>query len=124
MTGRTRLMSTYDRIKALASNRGWSLQRLAQKAGIGINNIYRWKKMTPSTENVQKVADVLQVSVDYLLGNTNNPNPDNEGSKPVDLSGTNIFTYQGQPVRQDDWEIIQAILERHQNSSKKRDRHE
>ena len=46
------------------------------------------------------------------------PIPDNEGSKPVDLSGTNIFTYQGQPVRQDDWEIIQAILERHNNSSK------
>ena len=117
-------MSTYDRIKTLASNRGWSLQKLALKAGIGINSIYRWKKMTPSTENVQKVADVLQVSVDYLLGNTDNPNPGNEGSKPVDLSGTNIFTYQGHPVRQDDWEIIQAILERRNNSSKKRDRHE
>ncbi|MCG4283737.1 helix-turn-helix domain-containing protein [Lacticaseibacillus paracasei] len=117
-------MSTYDRIKTLASNRGWSLQKLAQKAGIGINSIYRWKKMTPSTDNVQKVADVLQVSVDYLLGNTDNPNLDNEGSKPVDLSGTNIFTYQGQPVRQDDWEIIQAILERRKNSYKKRDGHE
>ena len=39
-------MSTYDRIKTLASNRGWSLQKLALKAGIGINSIYRWKKMT------------------------------------------------------------------------------
>lgn len=47
--------------------------------------------MTPSTENVQKVADVLQVSVDYLLGNTDNPNPDNEGSKPVDLSDKHLY---------------------------------
>ena len=35
-------------------------------------------------------------------------------------AGTNIFTYQGKPVRQDDWEIIQAILERHDREEKKK----
>ncbi|WP_421406146.1 helix-turn-helix domain-containing protein [Lacticaseibacillus paracasei] len=117
-------MSLYQRVKKVSKQRGLTLTQVSNKAGLGEKTIYKWQKQNPKAETIQKVADVLQVSVDYLLGNTNNPNHDNEGSKPVDLSGTNIFTYQGQPVRQDDWEIIQAILERRKNSYKKRDRHE
>lgn len=108
-------MKTYDRIKELAGKRGWSLQTLATKAGIGINSIYRWRKMTPTTDNIASVADILNVSVDYLLGNTDDPSPAKRQSDddPVDLAGTHIFTYQGRPVSKEDWEVIQAILKRH-----------
>src|SRR5690625_3473491 len=38
---------------------------------------------TPDTENLQKIADYFEVSVDYLLGRTDNPNPpdEDEGSE-------------------------------------------
>ena len=32
-------MKTVDRIKELSKKRGWSLQKVAEEAGIGINSI-------------------------------------------------------------------------------------
>ncbi|KRK58769.1 peptidase s24-like protein [Fructilactobacillus fructivorans] len=78
------ILTTIERIKRLARMRGWSLQLVAQKAGIGINNIYTWNKKTPSTKSLDKVAKVLGVSIDYLLGNTdklNYPNDNKDKSK-------------------------------------------
>ena len=62
-------MTTFERIKKLAKERGLSLTKLNDKANLGTNSIYHWKTKTPSTESLTKVADVLDVSVDYLLGN-------------------------------------------------------
>ncbi|MCT2907858.1 XRE family transcriptional regulator [Schleiferilactobacillus harbinensis] len=111
-------MTVYERTRNYAKEHGLSLQEVAQKAGLGINSIYRWKNSVPSTDKLQAVADVLHVSVDYLLGNTDDPSTDSK--KPVDLSGTNVFTYQGMPIPEDDWEIIQDILKRRREQLKKK----
>ncbi|MFT8515068.1 helix-turn-helix domain-containing protein [Schleiferilactobacillus harbinensis] len=111
-------MTTFERIKELAKNQGLSLAQLNDKAGLGKNSIYHWRTKTPSTDSLQAVADVLHVSVDYLLGNTDDPSTDSK--KPVDLSGTNVFTYQGMPIPEDDWEIIQDILKRRREQLKKK----
>ena len=37
-------MTTVERIKKLAKERGLTLQQVAEKAGIGINSIYRWNR--------------------------------------------------------------------------------
>ena len=63
-------MTLFERTKEVASKRGMSLQEVAKKANLGVNSIYRWKERNPTTSNITKVADVLNVSVDYLLGNT------------------------------------------------------
>ena len=63
-------MNVLDKVKQLASEKGYSLLALNDKAKLGKNAIYKWKTQQPSTENLKKVADVLGVSVDYLLGNT------------------------------------------------------
>lgn len=63
-------MTLFERTKEIASKRGMSLQEVAKKANLGVNSIYRWKERNPTTSNITKVADVLGVSVDYLLGNT------------------------------------------------------
>ncbi|WP_461241172.1 helix-turn-helix domain-containing protein [Paucilactobacillus sp. N302-9] len=62
-------MTLVERIKEVAKKRGWNLKTTADKAGIGINSIYRWKDQTPTADSLSKVAKVLDVSVDYLLGN-------------------------------------------------------
>ncbi|WP_338214918.1 helix-turn-helix domain-containing protein [Lacticaseibacillus salsurivasis] len=114
-------MTTFERIKKLARKQGMTLAQLNEAAGLGKNSIYHWSTKTPSTDNLKKVADQLHVSVDYLLGNTDNPlQASSRPSDPVDLAGTNIFTYQGKPIRKDDWEIIQAILARHDRETKKK----
>lgn len=113
-------MTLVDRIKKVAKEKyGWSLQTVSEKSGLGINTIYTWKTKVPTTEKLQKVADALDVSIDYLLGNTEDPNP--KDTKYVDLSGTNIFTYQGLPIPEDDWDIIKQLLDRAANRGKNDD---
>ena len=78
-------MTLFERTKETASNRGLSIQQVAKQAGLGINSIYRWKERNPTTSNIKAVADVLGVSVDYLLGNTDEMHGNKKDDMPVDL---------------------------------------
>lgn len=66
-------MTTFERIQFLAKKYGFSLQQVAEKAGIGINTIYKWKRQNPKGVDLAKVADILHTSTDYLLARTDNP---------------------------------------------------
>ena len=78
-------MTLFERTKEIASKRGMSLQEVAKKANLGVNSIYRWKERNPTTSNITKVADVLGVSVDYLLGNTDDMHTNKKDESTVDL---------------------------------------
>ncbi|MBJ7626956.1 helix-turn-helix domain-containing protein [Weissella confusa] len=78
-------MTIFERTKELAKKRGLSLQETAKSAGIGINSIYSWKDKKPSVDRIKAVADVLGVSVDYLLGNTDEMHSNKKDDMPVDL---------------------------------------
>lgn len=78
-------MTIFERTKELAKKRGLSLQETAKLAGIGINSIYSWKNKKPSVDRIKAVADVLGVSVDYLLGNTDEMHSSKKDDMPVDL---------------------------------------
>lgn len=62
-------MTLFEKIKILANQKGISLKWLNDKAHLGKNVIYGWKSKDPNTDNLKKVAGVLGVSTDYLLGN-------------------------------------------------------
>lgn len=107
-------MTTFERIKKLAKQHGYTLTALNDKAGLGTNTIYHWKDKTPGTDNLSKVARVLGVSTDYLLGND-----DHATTKDVDLKKDPVvLSYGGKPVSKEDMDIIKAILERHSNDKK------
>lgn len=78
-------MTVFERIKDTAKLRGTNLKNLAKQVGLSENAIYSWKNKTPRTDNVQAVADVLGVSVDYLLGNTDEMHSNKKDDMPVDL---------------------------------------
>ena len=78
-------MTLFERTKEISKKRGMSLQDAAKSAGIGINSIYQWKKQTPSVDRIKLVADVLNVSVDYLLGNTDDMHTNKKDESTVDL---------------------------------------
>lgn len=110
-------MTTIERIKKISKKRGWSLQKVAEKAGIGINSIYRWNTKTPSTASLQAVADVLGVSVDYLLGTDDKPSTTNE---PVDLdkalSEEGMAMFDGKPLSEEYKKALLAMLRANKNS--------
>ena len=64
-------MTLFERVKIISKKHGFSsLQTLSEQAGLSPNVVYGWKTKEPSAKSLQAVADVLGVSVDYLLGNT------------------------------------------------------
>ncbi|COI17861.1 phage DNA-binding protein [Streptococcus pneumoniae] len=109
-------MTPFERIKELAKKRGYSLTKLNDASGLGTNSIYHWRTKTPSTASLKKVADVLGVSVDYLLGNTDDMYGNKKENEPVDLytvtddERDRLISANGQPITDDDWAIIKAVL--------------
>lgn len=112
------MFSTFERIKELAKSRGITLGALEEKLGLSRNSIYTIKNKKPSAERLQLIADYFNVSTDYLLGRTDNPNiaKDDEtiaGYTQDDLRkmASNAKTFDGKPLTEDDINAIQNIIE-------------
>lgn len=104
-------MTVVERIKEIAKKRGYNLKTTALKAGLGENVIYGWQKYTPSSDKLKAVADVLHVSVDYLLGNTDDPDPKDTKDKTPDLADDDvILSFEGKRIPPEDLEIIRRFL--------------
>ena len=57
-----------ERVKQTAKQKGVTLAALEQAIQVSPRSISKWDKMRPSIDKVAAVADILDVSVDYLLG--------------------------------------------------------
>lgn len=113
------LNNIYERVRELAKKRGLSLQTVAEKAGIGINSIYRWRHATPKLDTVEKVAHALNVSSDYLLtGNQAQP-ADHQPKKYQDLDDKNtVMLYGGQALTDDELAVIKSVLTAYRNEKR------
>ena len=63
-------MGLFARVKALCLEQGLTIADLEEKCGISKNSLYRWDKNAPSIDKIVRVATLLDVSIDYLLGLT------------------------------------------------------
>ncbi len=63
-----------ERLRALRTARGLKQNRLAELLGIPPRSYNRWERGTyvPHVEMLVKLADILQVSLDELIGRTDN----------------------------------------------------
>ncbi|RHW46122.1 XRE family transcriptional regulator [Bombilactobacillus bombi] len=107
-------MTTLDRIKKLAKQRGWSLQKLAEKAELGKNSIYRWNTKVPSTASLQKVANVLNVSIEDLLDSNDLPKKPAVKDITEEINNPDedtLLAYEGMPIPEEELEMIRRILE-------------
>lgn len=62
-----------DRIKSMAKSKNVSVKKLLEDVGLGFNTMSNMKTSMPKADNLAKIADYLDCSVDYLLGRTDNP---------------------------------------------------
>lgn len=60
-------MSLYDNVKEAAKKKGYSINRLEQELGFARSYISKFKTITPSADKIQRIADFLEVSSEYLL---------------------------------------------------------
>lgn len=86
-------MDLYESVKKVAKEKGYSINRLEQELGFPRSYIGKFKKITPGTDKIQKIADFLGVSVEYLTtGEEKQPAPEltarNEKDIEKALQGT------------------------------------
>lgn len=111
------MFPTYEKIKELADNHGISLMKLEEDLGYSRNTLYKLKSQKPNAERISEIADYFNVSTDYLLGRTDNPNiakdtvttPD---GRVVDLSNLRerVVLFDGKPLSDDDVDKIAQII--------------
>ena len=62
-----------ERVKATAKQKGVSVGKMLDCINLGKNTMSNFKTSMPKADNLARIADYLDVSVDYLLGRTDNP---------------------------------------------------
>lgn len=60
-------MGLYENVKSAAKAKGYSINRLEKELGFSRSYILKFKTITPSAEKIQKIADFLDVSSEYLM---------------------------------------------------------
>lgn len=108
----------FERIKELAKKRGVNLQKVSEDLGFSTNYLYSLKnKKTPSAEHLAKIAEYFNVSTDYILGRTDNPNVAGEvvataDGRTVDLSNLRerVVLFDGKPLSDEDVDKIAQII--------------
>ena len=106
-------MTLFERVKEISKKHGFSsLQTLSEQAGLSPNVIYGWKTKEPSAKTLQAVADVLGVSVDYLLGNTDEMHGNKSTPTDTDLEDMldGAVAYGGKPMSDNDRTILKGML--------------
>lgn len=88
------------RIRELRNKKGLSGEKLGEIVGVQKSAISKYERgeIQPSNEVLLQIANTLNTSTDYLLGNTDDPTPPN--AKKEALSGISI------EVTEDEKQII------------------
>ncbi|EOJ97492.1 cro/CI family transcriptional regulator [Enterococcus faecalis EnGen0340] len=105
-------MTVFDKIKLLAKERGKSLNRIEEELGLPKNVLYRMKTSdNPTKDRLETLANYFDVSVDYLLGRTDNTKAtDEKKSDDLDDVLDNVMSFDGEPLDDHDREVIRAYL--------------
>lgn len=96
----------YERLKEICASKGVKITVLIDDLGMSSGNLSSWKKgNTPRVSTIDKIADYLGVSSDYLLGRSDDPLP------PVDMKDVTIVkdSYIG-PLDPAEKEWLESVL--------------
>lgn len=84
-----------ERIRSLRESMNYSQVKFAETFGIGQSSVVRYEKgeASPSLELLVKIADYYDVSLDYVLGRTDNPQGKLYDCKPPNGYSTNMENF-------------------------------
>lgn len=116
-------LTLVQRIKELADEKKTTFAEIERKTGISNGQIRRWDTSSPKVENLQKVANFLDVSTDYLLGRTDkehyydlSENEKLDVAKEAErmlagLETDSEVNYYGEPLDEEDRDKLRDALE-------------
>ena len=110
-----------ERLKELRTKAGVSQEKLGKIVNVSQQAVGKWEKAIaePDSETLKKLASYFDVSVDYLLGNSDIPNP--ELRIPDEYKDLPIAFYEGaKDLTQEDIDAVIKFMEflKAQNKSK------
>lgn len=103
-------MNTYEIIKELAKERKISIRQLEKDFGYSNGYIGSWKRQTPKSTELIRLADYFGVSVDYLLGRETNRN-DTVSDTDLDKVLDGVMSWDGKPLTDKDKEAVRIFLQ-------------
>ncbi|HEL0000471.1 TPA: helix-turn-helix transcriptional regulator [Streptococcus equi subsp. zooepidemicus] len=119
------MFSTFELVKQLCKKNGISLNYLEDKLGYSRNTLYKLKSQKPNAERIAEIADYFNVSTDYLLGRTDNPNIAKDtyltpSGKEMDLAqlADGVMLFDGKPLTDEEKITIQGIIKGYLDSRK------
>lgn len=65
-------MSLLENVREQSRAKGITIAELEKEAGLAENTIYKWDKVNPSVDKVQRVAMALETTIDELLSKRKN----------------------------------------------------
>lgn len=95
-----------DKIKELREKKHMSQSELADKLNVKQQTVGSWEigRTDPSLDIQNKIADIFEVTLDYLNGRSSS-------KKTVDINDDGvIMTFEGKPIPPEDLEIIRRVL--------------
>ena len=57
----------FENVKRLADEKGMSIRAIENQVGLANGTIGKWREREPSVINLNKVAQVLEVTIDELI---------------------------------------------------------
>lgn len=103
-------MNTYEIIKELAKEKKLSIRQLEIDFGYSNGYLSKWKNNTPNADELSRLADYFNVSVDYLLGRE-------EKTSLAEKHG--VFAFDGEPVTDEEVEFLKSVLAAKRATEKK-----
>lgn len=81
-----------DKIKEVAKNSGVTVKTMLADTELGVNTLQHMKTSIPKVDTLCKIADYLNVSVDYLLGRDIKNNAPEDDIRSVIIERVNRLT--------------------------------
>jgi transcriptional regulator with XRE-family HTH domain len=109
-------MNTGSIIRRLRKEKRLSQNDLAKLLHVSQATVTSWEtgKADPSSSALNALANCFNVSTDYLLGRTDKRQSAENEPDHVDIARDPVvLSFNGQPISQDDLDIIKAVLRRH-----------
>lgn len=102
-----------EKLKALRQKNGLKQSELAQKLGLSASAVgmYEQNRRKPDSEILLKYAEIFDVSVDYILGNTDSENKELMPEIRKFVLSQEGLMFNGEILSNDDLEQIMNAIE-------------
>lgn len=108
------------RLKSLRENNGYLQKYVADKIGVRSNTLSGYENGTrsPDPEMIKRLSELYGVTTDFLLGRTDNPNPNNDSHNDIEedeklkefMRDLKVW-YHNEPEAEKDLEVFRRIMD-------------